>query len=70
MGLPVYSQKNKDEAAQPFVEARSQRDGCRSLSWLCRVKMEAGKNDEAKAAYLKSLEANPGDKVAINFSKD
>ncbi|HNW11192.1 MAG TPA: tetratricopeptide repeat protein, partial [Candidatus Rifleibacterium sp.] len=38
-------------------------------SWLGRVKMEAGKNDEAKAAYLKSLEANPGDKVAINFLK-
>ncbi|HNX75521.1 MAG TPA: tetratricopeptide repeat protein [Candidatus Rifleibacterium sp.] len=67
-GYLFFSQKNKEGAGTLFAEATQANPmNHDAWNWLGRVKMETGKTDEAKAAYLKSLEASPGDKTAINF---
>ncbi|MDD3145742.1 MAG: tetratricopeptide repeat protein [Candidatus Riflebacteria bacterium] len=69
-GYLFYSQKNKTGAATLFEEAtKANPMNHDAWNWLGRVRMEAGKTAEAKEAYLKSLEANPGDKTAIHFLK-
>ncbi len=69
-GYLFFSQKNKEGAATLFAEATQANPmNHDAWNWLGRVKMETGKTDEAKAAYLKSLEANPGEKTAIHFLK-
>ncbi len=67
-GYLFYSQKNKEGAITLFEEATQANPmNYDAWNWLGRAKMELGKNDEAKEAYLKSLEANPGDKNTIHF---
>ncbi len=67
-GYLFFSQKNKAGATTLFTEATQANPmNHDAWNWLGRVKMEAGKRDEAIQAYTKSLEASPGDKTAIHF---
>ncbi len=70
-GYLLFSQKNKEGATALFVEATQANPmNYDAWNWLGRVKMEAGQREEAKAAYMKSLEANPGEKTAIHFLRN
>lgn len=69
-GFLFFNQKNKDLAEALFQEAAQANPmNTEAWQWLGRVKMEAGKNDEAVGAYMKALEASPGDKNSIHFLK-
>lgn len=67
-GYLFYTQKNIESAKNLFKEATETNPASHEAwQWLGRVLMETGSNTEAGEAYMKALEAKPGDKISINF---
>jgi len=67
-GYLFYTQKKTDSARSLFKEATEANPASHEAwQWLGRVLMESGANTEAGEAYLKALEAKPGDRISINF---
>ncbi len=67
-GFLFFTQGNKESAMALFKEAVEENPmNTEAWQWVGRVNMEAGKYSEATAAYLKGLEATPGNSTCIHF---
>jgi tetratricopeptide (TPR) repeat protein len=65
-----YNQKNRESSLALYNEAvQANPMNNEAWEWIGRIQMEAGKNSEAAAAYMKALEASPGSKTPIHFLK-
>lgn len=67
-GFLFFTQGNKESAMALFKEAVDANPmNTEAWQWVGRLNMESGKTNEAITAYMKGLEATPGDKTCIHF---
>lgn len=67
-GYLFYSQGDKETALAKYVAATAANPAnAEAWLWVGRMKSEAKDNKAAADAYLKALEAEPGNKTAIHF---
>ncbi len=67
-GYLFYSQGNKEVALAKFEAATAANPAnAEAWQWVGRMKSEAKENNAAADAYMKALEAEPGNKTAIHF---
>lgn len=67
-GYLFYSQNNKELAMARFqAAAEANPANVEAWMWVGRMKSEARDNKAAADAYMKALEAEPGNKTAIHF---